>query len=182
MSGTFVSVYGILIHIISNIDTIIYTPCETDVRKKFLFFVIPFVAISAVYAIIYVCCYYPGLLSLDSIDQVSQTFTGKYSNHQPFYHTLIIGLFIRCGLAVFGDINSAVATYVVFQMLFMAATFAFVIYNMALLNVPTRICSVTCVWYCIMPFHIMYSFTVWKDVYFGAFVTLMIVFFIIESF
>ena len=49
---------------------------------------------------------------------------------------------------------------------------------MALFKVPTRICAVTCVWYCIMPFHIMYSFTVWKDVYFGAFVTLMIVFFI----
>ena len=34
MSGTFVSVYAILIHMISNIDTILYTPCENDRRKN----------------------------------------------------------------------------------------------------------------------------------------------------
>ncbi len=141
-------------------------------------FIIPFVIIFCVYLAIYLCCYYPGLMSLDSIDQVKQLFTGKYSNHQPFYHTQLIGVFLRLGLSMFQNMNAAVATYVIFQMLVLAATFAFVTYNLALLAMPKWTIVTSVIWYAVMPFHIMFSFTVWKDVLFGAFVTLLIIFFI----
>ena len=178
MSGTYFSAYNILLFVFTKTGELTFIPPSEDKRKKALFFFIPFASISLIYLIIYACCYYPGLLSLDSIDQVGQVMSGQYSNHQPFYHTLILGVFLRIGTALFGSINAAVATYVVFQIIFMAFTFAFVIYNMAVLKLPTWACAVTAVWYAVMPFHIMYSFTVWKDVYFGAFVTLMIIFFI----
>ncbi len=153
---------------------------EDDCSKKSTLscFWVPFTVISAIYLLIYCLSYYPGLLSLDSIDQIDQLFTGVYSNHQPFYHTLLIGLFIRPILAVSGNMNTAIAFYVTVQILVVAATFAFVVRTMADLDLPRPAMIVATVWYAIMPFHIMFSFTVWKDVYFGAFVTLLILFFI----
>ena len=178
MSGSYVSVYNILRYITENKDRLTLAAPAGSRHSNTLFFVIPFAVIASVYLVIYFCCYYPGLLSLDSIDQVSQIFSGVYSNHQPFYHTMLIGAFIRFGLSMFGDINAAVAFYVVVQVLFMAATFAFVVENMAVLNLPTWTAVAATIAYAVLPYHIMFSFTVWKDVYFGAAVTLLIVFWI----
>lgn len=178
MSGVYVSVRSILVFIWQDPKRVMITASEGSKKNARLFFWIPFAAILTVYLTIYICCYFPGLLSLDSIDQISQIFTGEYSNHQPFFHTVLIGLLVRAGLTVFGNINSAVAVYVVFQVIFMALVFSFVIYNMAVFGMPGPACIAASVWYCLMPFHIMYSFTVWKDVLFGAFVTCLITFFI----
>ena len=176
-SGFFVSCLNILRYVCFNKDAFAIKKPE-DRQGSFRFFIIPFAIISVIYLTIFVCCYYPGLMSLDSIDQVKQLFTHKYSNHQPFYHTQLLGIFIRPGLSIFGNMNAAVATYTVFQILFMAMTFSFVTYNMALLKMPLWSIVTSTVGYAVMPFHIMFSFTVWKDVYFGAFTTLLIVFFI----
>ena len=178
MSGTYAVVSNILRYITVNKEKLVLAAPSGSKRSGTRSFLIPFAVIAIVYLTIYFCCYYPGLLSLDSIDQVSQIFSGIYSNHQPFYHTMLIGAFLRPGLLLFGDINAAVAFYVVVQIIFMAATFAFVIHNMINLNLPawTAIAATAC--YAVLPYHIMYSFTVWKDVYFGAAVTLLIIFWI----
>ncbi|MCR5301920.1 MAG: DUF6020 family protein [Lachnospiraceae bacterium] len=176
-SGSYFVARSVLIYTVYDKNALTFQVPETSGRQ-YLFFVIPFIIIAGVYLVIYFCCYYPGLLSLDSIDQIDQLFTGVYSNHQPFYHTMLVGLFINAGLAIFNNINTAVALYMIVQVLFMAATFSFVIYNMAKLGLPKFAMITAAVWYALMPFHIMYSFTLWKDVYFGSFVTLLIVFYI----
>lgn len=177
MSGTFTCVMSVLSYIVYCKDSLTIKIVEGR-KHAWLFFVIPFVIISCIYLVIWYCCYYPGLVSLDTLDQIGQIFSGKYSNHQPFYHTLILGVFLNSGLNMFGNINMAVSFYVIFQVVFMAATFAFTVYNMAKLRLPAWICVVATMYYALMPFHIMYSFTVWKDVFFGAFVTLFIIFFV----
>lgn len=177
MSGAFCCAYCIMVYVVYDECALKFDKKEAP-KRPYLYFLVPFAVIASIYLIIYFSCYYPGLLSLDSIDQIDQLFTGKYSNHQPFYHTMLVGLFIRCALTFTSDMNMAVAFYIIFQIVFMAATFAFVVYNTALLSLPKWTQVLFTVWYAIMPFHIMYSFTLWKDVYFGAFVTLFIVFFI----
>ncbi|MBR4575313.1 MAG: hypothetical protein IKO16_10405 [Lachnospiraceae bacterium] len=142
-----------------------------------LSFTLPFILILLSYLTVYFLSYYPGLMSLDSIDQIDQIFTGRYSNHQPFYHTLMIGAFLRAGLLMFGDINAAAAFYVIVQAAFLAAVFAFSVRTMADLALPKWSRAAALIWYMVMPFHIMFSFTVWKDVYFGAFTALLIIFF-----
>ncbi len=94
MSGTYVSVSNILIYIVRSKEKLVLSAAGEKPRNTAVFFVVPFALIASVYLTIYFCCYYPGLLSLDSIDQVSQVFSGVYSNHQPFYHTVLIGAFI----------------------------------------------------------------------------------------
>ena len=178
MSGSYACVSNILRYIMTNKEKLVLAAPLDSKRSNTMSFLIPFAVIAAVYLTIYFCCYYPGLLSLDSIDQVSQVFSGIYSNHQPFYHTMLIGIFLRLGLFVFGEINAAVAFYVVVQVVFMAAVFAFVAHNMIKLNLPTWTAIAATACYAVLPYHIMYSFTVWKDVYFGAAVTLLIIFWI----
>ena len=175
MSGSFCAVRAILIHVVYDRDAFVF-PGTRDTKREYLFFFIPFAVISVIYLTVFFCCYYPGLLSPDSIDQVTQIFTGKYSNHQPFFHTMILSAFLRTGLAVWNDINRAVAFYSVFQVLFLAFSFAFTVYTMAKLRIPVWCEIAATAYYALMPYHIMYSYTLWKDVYFGAFTTLMIVF------
>ncbi len=176
-AGSFISCNSILKFICLNPKSFSFE--KVNERNRALrFFLIPFVIITTVYVTIWLCCYYPGLMSLDSVDQLTQIFTGKYSNHQPFYHTMILSFFVRIGLALFNDMNAAVATYTLFQIIFMSATFSFIVYNMAKLQMPLWTEILSSVWFAVMPFHIMFSFTVWKDVYFGAFTALMIVFLI----
>ncbi|MBO4267478.1 MAG: hypothetical protein J5910_09870 [Lachnospiraceae bacterium] len=178
MSGVYVIVLNILVFIRHDPEKIMFTPSEESSKSKLFFFCIPFTAMLIIYMTIYLCCYYPGILSVDSIDQIGQFFTGQYSNHHPFYHSVVIGLFLRAGLAVFGNINSAVAGFIIVQIIFMVTVFSFVIYNMAVLGLPRWVLVATSIWYCVMPFHFMYSFTLWKDVPFGAFVACLITFFI----
>lgn len=174
VAGSFVCTLCILLYTVYQKDSFALTDM-VDRPKKFLYFVIPFCVIAIIYLTVYFCCYWPAIMSPDSIDQVNQIFTGSYSNHQPFYHTMILSFFLRTGLMMFGSINSAVAFYAIFQVLFMAATFGYVTYNMAKLSMPKWMIVTATVWYALMPYHIMYSFTVWKDVYFGAFVAILII-------
>ncbi len=178
MAGSFSSVINILIYTVYDKQSFKIAGRSEDVRRAYLYFIIPFAVISVLCLCVFNSCYYPGLLSIDSIDQVSQVFTGEYSNHQPFYHTMIIQLFIRLGQSLFNDINAGIAMYSTVQILFMSFTFSFVIYTMAKLRLPLWTEVIAFIWYALMPFNIMYSFTVWKDVYFGAFMTLLVVFFI----
>lgn len=140
-----------------------------------IIFWVSFVSVSVLYTAVMLICKYPGNLSYDSMRQIEQLITGNYSNHHPFYHTVIIKLFLTIGFAIFGDINAAVAVYHVFQILFMAMCFSMVAFTMYEMGISFKWVVITVLWYMLMPFHIMYSLTMWKDVMFGGFVLLFLV-------
>lgn len=72
--------------------------------------------------------YYPGLLTSDSIVQLSQAIgISELINHHPIFHTGIIALFVNIGQAIFGNINAGVAFYTIAQMLIMSGIFAFIL-------------------------------------------------------
>ncbi len=144
--------------------------------RPIIIFFASFLIISILYIILLFTCKYPGNLSYDSIFQIRQLMTGSYSNHHPFYHTITIKLFITLGLKIFSDMNKAVALYHVFQILFMSMCFSMVMLTLYEMDIQMGWIIVTTIWYALMPFHIMYSFTMWKDVMFGGFVLLFLVF------
>lgn len=118
--------------------------------------------------------FYPGIFTYDSMKQVTQILTDNYSNHHPFYHTQVIKIFFCLGMWLFNDINAAIATYNVFQIIFMAICFAFALSTLAKLKVPIKIIITIGLFYTLMPYHIMYSFTMWKDIIFGGCTLLLI--------
>lgn len=136
---------------------------------------ISFLFISFLDNICLFACKYPGVFTADSMDQITQLMTGVYSNHHPFYHTMVMKVFITIGMGLFNDMNAAAALYCVFQILFIAACFSFVIYTLCQMRISLKVIIAIMLFYVLMPFHIMYSFTAWKDVGFGGFFTLFTV-------
>lgn len=111
---------------------------------------------------------YPGVLTLDSIHQIQQIRDGVYSNHHPFWHTMVIKLFLEIGYAIFGDINRAVAVYTVAQILIMAACFGYVLMTLCQAGVPKVWMVASFAIYALMPYNIVYSNVMWKDILFGG--------------
>ena len=119
--------------------------------------------------------FYPGLYVNDTLTQITQIFSGVYTNHHPFYHTQLIRLCLALGDKLFGSINAGVAVYSILSVVFMSACFAYSAYSIHQLTGSKTAAIVTLVWYMVMPTHITYSFTVWKDTPFAGMVTLFVV-------
>lgn len=112
---------------------------------------------------------YPGVLTRDSFSTVAQIMgDGDYNNTMPFWHTVTVQLFIRLGLNLFGDMNAAVALFHSAQILFMAACFGAVVATLYQLGLPVPALLAVYGVYAFMPYNIVYSVTLWKDVPFSG--------------
>lgn len=127
----------------------------------------------------YFFCYYPGVLSTDSIAQMSQVMgLVPFSNHHPFLHTNLIGLFYKIGyhignwLGVKSAINMGVAFYTIFSMLFMSFVFACVWHQLKKWKMPKWMLLLVFCFYGLLPIQGIYSVTMWKDVIFAGFLIL----------
>lgn len=94
--------------------------------------------------------------------------TKTYSNHHPYYHTQIIHVIISLGLKIFGDINKAVAMYSMFSIIVMSASFMYIISTIYECIKNIKVIIAIYMFYLLLPTHITYSITMWKDVFFGA--------------
>ena len=117
---------------------------------------------------------YPGNLTPDSVNQINQILSGSYSNHHPFYHTQVIRICLNLGMALFHSMNASVATFCLIQVLFTAACFSLAVSTIAQMRVPKWIVLCSMIFFICMPYHLIYSITVWKDVPFGCFMLLLV--------
>lgn len=147
-------------------------------KHAFVVFASVFLAAAAIDLGYMFCKNYPGTLTPDSLSQIEQILTGKYSNHHPYWHTKLIEVFVKPGMLLFGDINAAVAVYNVAQILMMASCFAFAVMTLYQVGVSKGILIAAALPYLVIPFHVVYSHTVWKDILFGGAMLLMSVSFL----
>ena len=127
-----------------------------------------FLIISVFYSSVMLLCYYPGISSGDSRVQLEQILCGRYSNHHPFYHTMIIRFFVFVGMSVFKSLNVGVALYSIFSILYISASFAYAVVTIYQLHIDKKIVIGTALFCMLLPINIVYSFTMWKDVPFAA--------------
>ena len=111
---------------------------------------------------------YPGILTTDSYTTITQILEGNYNNTMPFYHTMLVGVFVKLGLALTGNVNSAVALFHGFQILLLAAAFAYVITTLYQIGIPKWMLGLMFFVYALLPYNIVYSITLWKDIPFGT--------------
>lgn len=112
---------------------------------------------------------YPGILTTDSVTTIQQLMgDASYNNVMPFWHTVTVELFVEPGLALFGNMNAAVACFHVAQILFMAACFAYVIMTLYQVNMPAWFLIGVYMVYAFQPHNIVYSVTLWKDIPFAG--------------
>ena len=130
------------------------------------------ILLAAVYALVLYLGYYPGVLTYDSIHQLSQVLgILPFSNHHPYYYTRFIGLIYQIGMALFGSPDAAAACYSLLSILAMAGIFAYSVFTLYEATGSRRLSLALFLFYLLMPCHILYSFAMWKDVFFAAAVT-----------
>ena len=112
--------------------------------------------------------FYPGILSPDSISQMNQVAEiQELGNHHPVFHTILISLFVKIG-TLFGDYNTGVAVYSIFQMITMSLIFSFTVYYLNKKKLPILIIILAFLFFTIYPIMGIYSVTMWKDILFGG--------------
>ena len=116
---------------------------------------------------------YPGIMSPDSINQFEQVLgIIDYNNHHPFVHTMLFGLFYHIGYFISHDMVVAVSFYTFFQMCFLAFSICYFLRTLELFHIRQGILVAVTLFYALVPYHAVFSVTVWKDVPFAAVVLL----------
>ena len=112
---------------------------------------------------------YPGIMTPDSINQLEQILgVIPWSNHHPWVHTLVFGFFYHIGYALTGNMVTAVSVYTFFQMCLLAGSVSYFISTLRRFLVRPAVCLFATLFYALIPYHAVFSVTVWKDIPFAA--------------
>lgn len=142
----------------------------------FLYFAQSVIIISVPKLLVLYLCRYPGRLTSDSLNQITEGLTGRLSNWHPIFHTLLIKLFVDLGTKIFGDLNASIALYSSFQIILTSMAFSFALVLMLELKTPSWIRLLSILFFTLTPYHILYAFTMWKDVLWSCFVLCYIIY------
>lgn len=113
--------------------------------------------------------YYPAICAYDIPVQLEQILSGRYIDHHPIIHTLLLKGAMSLGKNVFGNVNMGIGCYGLFQMLVLSAAFAFgmfFLYRHGMRRIGMIVVQICCMLY---PFHVYMSVSVTKDTLFSAF-------------
>lgn len=120
--------------------------------------------------------FYPGSCSYDSYQSIQQALTQITSNAHPVLFTVIVKICIQTGLALFHNMNAAVALFSIVQMLILAGVLTYTVQWLAKHNVPLLLIVLIIIYYSVNPIIVRYSFTMWKDILFSAVILLLTLF------
>lgn len=124
----------------------------------------------------YFLIFYPGNLSNDSFSTLYQlSGAAPLSNHHPIMFTLFVGAVYKVGL-LFGNREVGVACYSIVQMLLLASILGFNIYWFAKKGVHRFVLLLITLFFSLNPVIAMYAITMWKDVLFGGWLLLLVMF------
>ncbi|MGN1180880.1 MAG: DUF6020 family protein [Suilimivivens sp.] len=116
---------------------------------------------------------YPGIMTPDSINQFEQVLSLiPYSNHHPLAHTMVIKLFYNIGLLFTENKVIAISFYTFFQMCFMAFSVSYFIRTLELFRIRPLVRFILTLFYALVPYHAVFSVTIWKDIMFAGAVLL----------
>lgn len=117
----------------------------------------------------YFLMYYPTWFNNDAIWQMEQALgMAAKSNHHPYFHTLIVKLFLDVGNFLFGNLTAAVALYTFFQMAMTAAVFGFLLFLLYKRGTGIFWLILAVCFYALLPVNAMLSICMGKDAWFTA--------------
>lgn len=117
----------------------------------------------------YYLMYYPTWFNNDAVWQMEQALgMAAKSNHHPYFHTLIIKVFLTVGYGLFRDYTAAVALYTFFQMALTAAVFGFYLYLLYRRGTRFLWMILAVFFYALLPVNGMFSICMGKDAWFTA--------------
>lgn len=112
---------------------------------------------------------YPGIMTPDSINQFEQVLgVIPYNNHHPFAHTMVFALLYKAAFALTGDMVVSVGFYTFAQMCLLSAGMAFFISTLRQQRIRPFLLLLLTAFYALIPYHAVFSVTIWKDIPFAA--------------
>lgn len=117
----------------------------------------------------YFLMYYPTWFNNDAVWQMEQALgMAAKSNHHPYFHTLIVKVFLYAGNFLFGSLTAAVALYTFFQMAITAAVFGFLLLHLYRRGTGYFWLFLAVCFYALLPVNAMLSICMGKDAWFTA--------------
>lgn len=171
-AGGFCLAYAVLLYLLNRLP---FAGAQTDRKYPTGVFLAVFASIAAIDLLYLFFDAYPGILTTDSVTTIRQLMgDDPYNNTMPFWHTLTVKLFVSPVMALFGDMNAAVAVFHVAQILFVATCFGYVIVTLYQIGTPWWFLVGVYICYAVLPHNIVYSVTLWKDIPFAGAAALFI--------
>ena len=168
LSGTYVF-YGVVSGLDSYLNKLkLFTYNDLKMKKKV--FLCTFGIMFILYTLILTLGMYPGVLTPDSLWQVKMGLTNEYNSVHPLLHTFIIKLIIN----LFSDLSLGVYVCSIVQILFISLCSSYMFVTLYEIGLKKKYLIISYVIFLLLPYNIIYSFTIWKDVVFGGFVILFI--------
>ena len=168
LSGTYVF-YGVVSGLDSYLNKLkLFTYNDLKMKKKV--FLCTFGIMFILYTLILTLGMYPGVLTPDSLWQVKMGLTNEYNSVHPLLHTFIIKLIIN----LFSDLSLGVYVCSIVQILFISLCSSYMFVTLYEIGLKKKYLIISYVIFLLIPYNIIYSFTIWKDVVFGGFVILFI--------
>ncbi len=115
--------------------------------------------------------FFPGTYKYDSSTQFYMYMDECYSANHPLLHTLFVGFFMALGVDA-GDVSLGIALHCGLQMLIVSGVLAYSCRWLYKKGVPTGIRAAVLLLFALLPLYPLWSFSMTKDVLFGAFVLL----------
>lgn len=119
---------------------------------------------------------YPAVMTPDSLSQYRQAVgISDYSDHHPWFHTMIFKLFYDIGYAFSGEIYTSIAVYTVAQMILVSLSVGYVWCTLYELGLKKQYCIAGVILFAIYPYNLVYAVTIWKDVLFSMAVWIFVI-------
>jgi len=169
--GGVVVAYNILSYLFLHLP---FSVCSRGDKNIIVIFLFSLLSFSLIYLLFLWNIEYPGVLTRDSVSTMYQIFTGNYNNTMPYWHTKFVELFYRIGFYLFGEVNAAIAFYSIIQILLLSACYSYVLITLYQAGVPKWYACIVYVLFALVPYNIVFSVTLWKDILFGVSACLII--------
>ena len=141
---------------------------DKKVSKKYWFI---FSLIIFITWIPYYLINYPGIVSTDVLDQLSQILgISILNNHHPVLHTLYVGGLYK--LFLFGGSNFAIACSVIIQMIILSIIFGYIVYYLNKKGIGKLYTIIIMVFYA-TPIFGIYATVLWKDSLFAGIIAIL---------
>ncbi len=167
-------VFNITIFIYSKLETGQFTNKLNLLEKKktyiFIFLLFIITLLPSYLAL------FPGLVTVDSYDQLSMISTDSFTAHHPLIHTLLLMVFYNLGIT-FNNPNLGIALLSFFQMCLLSLAFTYVVYKIYYYTKNKYIVLFSILFFILCPINSILMMYMTKDIIFSA---LFLIFFVMS--
>jgi len=164
VAGLFFLFYRCVLWVLINSVNVKIFEEKKPFSYKMLFF---FAGILFLCMIPFLLSNYPAIMTPDSLSQYRQAAGIEgYSDHHPWFHTLLFQFFYKIGLIISGNVYFAISCYTLAQMLLISLCVGYVWSTFYELGLKKKYCVLGVVLFAIYPYNLIYAVTIWKDVLF----------------